>query len=582
MRLPAKNATAPVVAFVLAVTGACEAASQSARESGPARLSGSGAGENAPARSEAARTPHAAAPSRHPAFPPVGGALERRARTDAGLRHDYWSGTPYSLVAETLPRLPVRIASPAVRRLTIEMLTAPAEPLQGAAFAARLAAVRAERLYAMGQLEAADALFSAAPPAAGETARAPAEIETKLLLHGYGAGCAALTRHRGAGDSLYFERADVACDALAGAHAKAAQGLGRLRDRGMPMGEAFDALVIAQQAELARPLAALGAADAWTVRLLAATGLRWPEDAARLAAPALLRVVAESANGPDAARIAAAERAFILGAVDRVALVALYSSVRFREAALREAERLQRGGYSPLQRALLFQAAMRVEDRRRRLEILANWWRLARAERDEALAALVTAPLLFELAPGAEWRENAPAISRVFFHAGELERALAWYGLIRDATFKDMESYMRLGALAQLAQRTGKGWTAAEAQAWAAYQRDRWREDGERRIAVLRALETGLGPVAGTGTERAEAGGRVPGGELVDWRDARAAARAGRQGEAILLMLTALGHDGVARAEPRALGAAVGVLTTLGREAEARRLAVEAALANGF
>jgi hypothetical protein len=47
-------------------------------------------------------------------------------------------------------------------------------------------------------------------------------------------------------------------------------------------------------------------------------------------------------------------------------------------------------------------------------------------------------------------------------------------------------------------------------------------------------------------------------------------------------MLTALGHDGVVRAEPHALGAAVGILATLGRKAEARRLAVEAALANGF
>jgi hypothetical protein len=69
---------------------------------------------------------------------------------------------------------------------------------------------------------------------------------------------------------------------------------------------------------------------------------------------------------------------------------------------------------------------------------------------------------------------------------------------------------------------------------------------------------------------------------LADWREIKAAARSGRQGEAILQMLTALGHDGVARAEPHALGAAVGVLAALGRGAEARRLAVEAALANGF
>ena len=116
--------------------------------------------------------------------------------------------------------------------------------------------------------------------------------------------------------------------------------------------------------------------------------------------------------------------------------------------------------------------------------------------------------------PGSEWRENAAAISRVFFYAVKRDRARVWYGWLGDTAFKDMEASMRLGAIAQLADTGGKGGAAAYARAWAA-------------------------------------------------------ARAGRRGEAILSMLTALGHDGVARAEPRARGA------------EARRLAVEAALANG-
>jgi hypothetical protein len=109
----------------------------------------------------------------------------------------------------------------------------------------------------------------------------------------------------------------------------------------------------------------------------------------------------------------------------------------------------------------------------------------------------------------------------------------------------------------------------------------------------MRALAEGLGAKGPRGShgaygklaradENLGAGTYGADRRFADWRDIHAAAKAGREGEAIILMLTALGHDGVARAEPHALGAAVGVLATLGRKAEARRLAVEAALANGF
>ncbi|MFO0987501.1 MAG: hypothetical protein U1F37_09040 [Alphaproteobacteria bacterium] len=110
---------------------------------------------------------------------PTAAAPGNRLAGDGGIGGAYWRGTPFALVAETLPRLPIRIVSPALRALTLEVLTAPAEA-RGDWMAARLAALRAERLYAMGQLEAAEAAFRAAGLAKGDPARAPAEVETKL------------------------------------------------------------------------------------------------------------------------------------------------------------------------------------------------------------------------------------------------------------------------------------------------------------------------------------------------------------------------------------------------------------------
>jgi len=579
------------MAFVLAVTGAFEAAGQGIKEQQLAPMPGSSPPESATMRPAASPDAGSGAvkvvPFAREAEQPAPGPSQPF-HTDAGLRGAYWRGTPFSLLSEALPRLPVRVTSRTARALTLEVLTVPAQPLGGARMAARLAALRAERLYAMGQLEAADAAFRAAELTKGDPARAPAEIETKLLLQGPRAACAVVAEHLAARDSPYLERASIACHAIAGAHGQAALGLGALRERGVAVGEVFGGLVMAQQPDLARPFGALGGADAWSVRLLAETRLPWPDDAMRLAAPALLRAVAASDNGPAVVRIGAAERALLLGAIDRADLIAVYGAVRFREDALNKADRPPHATYSPTQRALLFQAAVLASDRAARLAILANWWRLARAERGEMLAALVTAPLLSDLMPGGEWRENAPAISRVLFHAGDLERALDWYAWLQGATFKDMDAYMRLGAIAQLADTGGKAWTATHADAWLAYQRG--QALGERRIALLHALADGLGTkrrdnVSGKKARIGESLGAGPHGvdrRFADWREIRAAADSGRQGEAILLMLTTLGHDGVARAEPHALGAAVGVLAALGRGAEARRLAVEAALANGF
>ncbi len=595
MRLLAKNATAPALALAAVMAGSSVAVAQSVREQDLPSVPGAPRAAmpetRPPSREHTPReSPHRdpeAAKSR-----PLlrdnegergGAAPAERPRTgDGDMRGGMWAGTPYLLLAETLPRLPVRMDSAVLRSLAIEVLASDSEPAEGPALARRLAALRAERLYAMGRLEEAEAAFASAAIPAGDQARGPAEIETRLLLRGPAAGCGTVFRHLAARPSPYLERAAIACHALTGDHAKAALGLGLLREQGHAVGDAFPALVLSQQRDLAQPITSFGRADAWTVSLLAATELPWPDDAVRIGVPALLRVIADSDNDPVALRIAAAERGLLLGAVGRERLVRLYAAPRFSAEALGRGARLTLAQYSPLGRALLYQAAA-ATDGRARLDALAQWWRLARVDRSEVLAALVTVPMLGSVAPDAQWREHAGAISRVFFHAGDFDRALAWYGWMRAAAFKDLEAQLRLGALARLAGAGTDGWSPADARAWAEWQRGSGGDAAERRIALLRALEEGLdeGTARRANTVAGQVG-RVDDQFGAEWRGVMGAARAGRRGEAILLLLAAIGHDGLDQAKPNVLGTAVGALTALGRRTEARRLAVEAALANGF
>ncbi len=498
-------------------------------------------------------------------------------------RAGFWAGTPYALISEALRRVPVHHSSPVLRRLALEMLTVAPEFGEDAA-TLRLSQLRAERLLAMGHLIPAESALKSAPQPAGDTMAAALEIEIALLLRGAKAGCAAVARHTTRPPSWPLERAGIACHALAAEHANAAYGLGQLRERGWPADDAFASLVTAQQPELAQPLAWLGPRpDAWVLQLLSATALPWPADAALLGPPALLRMVALSRNEPFSTRLAAAERAFLLGGLSHDELAALYIQPRFREAELAAASALAPAQYGAMGRALLFQAASRAPDEDMRLTLLSHWWRVARTLEDEALAARAGAPLLSGVRPSPRWRERAPDISRNLFHAGALEDAIAWYRLLLQEPVKAGSAVARLGALAHLAEAGAAQWSAEQDRAWLAFRQESARAEADRRFAVFAALRRSLGERNARRTDFAMGPG---GGAESDWsevwRAVRHAARAGRRGETLLLMLVALGDAGLGRAEPSALGEAVAALSALGMAEEARRLAVETALANGL
>ena len=74
----------------------------------------------------------------------------------------------------------------------------------------------------------------------------------------------------------------------------------------------------------------------------------------------------------------------------------------------------------------------------------------------------------------------------------------------------------------------------------------------------------------------------APAPNIAIWHGMIAAAGGRRLGETVLMVLLAVGGDGIAGASPTVLGSAVASLAALGLDSEARELALEAALAHGL
>lgn len=457
-----------------------------------------------------------------------------------------WGGQPAETVAALIPRLPARPRSLTLADLQRRLLLA--APAGGDA--PRLALLRAERLLAMGRAE--DALTVLATVPGDDPARARIEAEALLVARGAGPACAAVQRAIKAKPSAYLERAAVACLAIAGEHARAAVALAAANKGRAAGDDPLAALVEALDQGGDTALPNLARADAWTLAVAAASRRAWPADTARIAAPPLARLVAASRNDPVSIRIAAAERAVSAGALAAEPLGSLYVLPSFKPDELAAAASLPLAKYGPMGRALLYQAVRGAKSAETRMAVLAHWSRLARAEGDLALAGRALALLMRGAGPDPALRRHAAEIARALFLNGDVPGGLAWAELLRQAAFKDMAAYRRVAALADLAGAPPAHF-AAEREAWQAEIAS--GAEGERRLAVYRALAAALG---------------------------RDGAPARPAGDGLARLFATLGEAELAKAPPALIGEIAATLEARGLHAEARRFALEAALAAGL
>ena len=511
-----------------------------------------------------------------------------------GLGTRMWAGTSRLLVERLLPRLVMPAPSPTMQDLARRLLLSAADTPVGATAvepaATSLLALRIERLAAAGDNDAVTELLRAASVRFDNPAQARIEIDARWLGGDFTGACELAREMLRRDSDSYWLMAETFCRALDQQTEAAVLAADLLREEGIE-DEAFFVLVRALADDPDAELESLPAATPLQLAMLRAARRAIPPDATDAADPGVLRAIAGSPNATLDMRLTAAERAEAAGVLSPVTLGQIYASVPF--APEERANALSTAEADPGSRgaALLHQVAQIESVPAARAEALKLAWRLAREGGKFFTSARVNLAVTQMMAPTPEMVWITADLGRALLAAGDVDGARAWYDMARQqAASYDPEARAAVNTLwplMQLADTAGTlPWDPNRAVAWWESTAELPAEQRIERATLLFTLFDALGyrlpaanwaPLYDGPLRRAAA---VPSSAL--WHGLIRAAEAGRVGETVLFALLALGEAGTDGAEPTTLGAVVAALRSVGLERDARRLAVEAALARGF
>jgi hypothetical protein len=495
---------------------------------------------------------------------------------DRALPRNMWGATPRAFVAAALPLLGPA-TSPTLQNLARRLLLsdAVAPPGRDPADGPGLFALRVERLLALGQVDAGVQLLAAVAPTIASDSFDRNRIELSFAANDLPGACGIAQGGAAHYQNPWWDRALIACQALSGQTEQAGLGLSLLREQKAPPDAAFDAL-IETIAGHRQKLDKLPNPTPLYVALLAAAKLPLPADALAAAGPAALYTYATSDKVPVLQRLPAAEKAMAWGALPAAALGLLYASVDLKAEEQAAALKNGKPPEDARGRALFYTIARNSDQAATRVAALRPL--LADARRRGALiqTAQLVAPLVAELQPGDEMKDFAGDAARILLVTGHADETVQ--GWIALAATRELQLVGHLAkadvgaaappllhdAMVALAQRDG---AAAPHQA-------------DLLVALLAALD---GPIANLdwGTLLTPVHpGALPAAAL--WIDQQQAAAAQRIGETVLssLLLAAAGDH--LTPEPVVLSRVLAGLEAAGLDADARALAVEAALAAGI
>ncbi len=521
-----------------------------------------------------------------------------------GFGFEMWKGSERQVVTRLLRLLPDNMTSRIMRSLARRLLTSIAAPPGGRFEAsgdeqASLLALRLERLMALGQVPQVNDLLALVPSRHDDEFIARTRVDGLLLVHDTTGACRLVRNGITAYHQVpYWQKAMVLCQMVAGEVDQMMLGLDLLRERG----GADDPVFFALAGALFGAEAEIPAASRLTplhLAMMQAIGAPLPAGSVEWLPPPLLVAIVRAPNVDLERKAEAAESACAMGLLDGAALARIYDAFSFTPEELAGAISAAESIEGPRGRALLYQAARGQTLPASRAEILRI--ALEGGARDRLYQALVPAylPLLTDLSVTPELAWFASTAGRAFYAAGRYEQASAWLMLGRQEAIINPVATTAATSL----------WPYSRLAGGAAFTT-------EGNLAAWRAMRAGMSESAGEGTGDEDMGGDALGraqtllraafqalGERdpLSWSLIAAhgqlasqllpdaallyaldeASESRRLGETVLLSLIVLGEQGP-ESHTFALSAVLVALSRIGLEAEARALAIEAALASGI
>ena len=514
-------------------------------------------------------------------------------QSKGGFGLEMWQGTRRSLVERLLPRLPMGTLSPPMQDLARRLLLSTARVPDGEPGGPSLLGLRVERLAAGGDMVAVNDLLRLAPARLMDRTFVRARLDGLLLAGDYAGACAEFKSLVAEDpDETYWLKGLTFCKAINGERAAARFAADLLRELGERGDAAFFTVIESLTGVAEAQVASLLDPDALHLAMLQVAQLPVPDDAVPGAPPSILQAIAKAPNASLELRLAAAEQAEAAGVLSAAALAEIYKSVIFKPEHITDSQAIAEREPGPRANALLYQAGQVQSDPVERARALQMAWRLARRHGGFGTQARVNREAALSLGrdEGLIW--FAPDAIRALIAADEIDAALEWFKLAQAAAPRSTSAattVLHLWPLIYIAAPSyANAWDPNLVSLWweGLESLDVPDEKRQRKVALVFTLLHALGyEIPAAEWERLFAApltvtAYVPSPPL---RHALQAAVKGRRvGETVLLSLLVLGDGGPAGADTNVLGDVVSALRAVGLGAEARAIALEAALAKGI
>ena len=506
-----------------------------------------------------------------PPSPDSAGAIDL---TSHGFPATLWQGSNRATVLALLPKIG-STTSPALQELAYRLLASTASPPAGTAEGSLLG-LRAERLTnALGRADTALALLQSLPPAQRGEDLAKVSVDLAFLSDDHNSACSQIRDRDHGWQSPYWTYGQITCQALDGDGTGAQLGLDMMREQKLK-DDGFVALVLHALGNDAKLSDALPSPQPMALALLEKANLAVPKKAFDTAKLPVLVAVANGSGFPAEQRVFAAEKAAAYGAIVPDALAAAYLATPLDDED--QASPINRadsaGGAKG--RAILFRAAHDATAFQAKANFLQSL--LLKAPREVYPAVIRAAQqMLLDLPASPEAKPLATDFARALFALDHPKEARQWLDLADPA---QAATVLPLAHVA--AGTTAPAWTDMPLADLVGGGSKKDPTAGQKRATLLVQL-------------LAAEGAPVPDSLVVPLLDAKIGGpgsvgpgllieseSSGKHlGGTVLAVLAALGDDGAA-GPSQTVAQSIAALRRVGLADDARRLAIDAALAAGF